>query len=179
MSSPPLIYVIKQVELLVRSRLDELVRSAGITTHQFTALTVLAREDALTAAALARRSFVTAQATADMVNALEGRHLISRRRDPRDRRCFILELTDHGIEVLNELAGPTEALEREMLAGFSDTQLDGLRDVLYRCRENLGPGPPTSDRSLRGLCDVEGIAARSTAEHRDPADADDMTELSR
>lgn len=141
MSKPPLIYVIKQVELLVRSRLDELVRPAGITALQYTALTVLARRDAQTAAALARSSFVTAQATADMVSALESRHLISRRRDPRDRRRFILELTDRGRDLLDHFAEPTEILEREMLAGFNNTQLDGLRDALNSCRENLGHPP--------------------------------------
>lgn len=141
MSKPPLIYVIKQVELLVRSRLDELVRPAGITALQYTALTVLARQDAQTAAALARRSFVSAQTTADMVSALETRHLISRRRDPRDRRRFILELTDRGRDLLDDFAEPTEILEREMLAGLDDTQLDDLRDALNWCRGNLGHPP--------------------------------------
>ena len=38
-----LIYLVKQVELAVRSRLDELLRPDGLTALQYTALTVLER----------------------------------------------------------------------------------------------------------------------------------------
>ena len=43
-SGPPLlIYMLKQVELAVRARLDEIVRPAGLTALQYTALSVLER----------------------------------------------------------------------------------------------------------------------------------------
>ena len=40
---PMLLYLVKQVELAVRSHLDNLLRSAGLTALQYTALTVLER----------------------------------------------------------------------------------------------------------------------------------------
>ncbi|MFB7510620.1 MarR family transcriptional regulator, partial [Streptomyces broussonetiae] len=40
-SGPSLLYLLKRTELVVRARLDELVRPAGITALQYTALTVL------------------------------------------------------------------------------------------------------------------------------------------
>ena len=66
---PSLLYMVKQVELVVRSHLDELVRPAGITALQYTSLTVLERHDGLSAAQLARDSFVTAQSIADLVRS--------------------------------------------------------------------------------------------------------------
>src|ERR1700743_573994 len=85
-ASPLLIYMVKQVELAVRARLDEIVRPAGLTALQYTALSVLERHTDMSSAQLARSSFVTAQSMADMITALEGRKLIERHRDRTDRR---------------------------------------------------------------------------------------------
>src|SRR3569833_4141376 len=68
-TGPTLLYLIKQLELAVRSRLDEVLRPAAITPLQYTALTVLERRSDLSTAALARNSFVTDQSAADMVAA--------------------------------------------------------------------------------------------------------------
>src|SRR6476661_7217120 len=96
---PSLLYMVKQVELVVRSHLDELVRPYGITALQYTALTVLERHDGLSAAQLARDSFVTAQSIADLVRTLESRELIRRERNSRNRReleeRMVRELTTH------------------------------------------------------------------------------------
>ena len=69
-AEPTLLYLLKQVELAVRSHLDDLLRPAGLTALQYTALTVLERRPDLTSAQLARNSFVTAQTMADMVTTL-------------------------------------------------------------------------------------------------------------
>src|ERR1700739_3704907 len=95
-SEPMLPYLVKQVELAVRSHLDNLLRPAGLTALQYTALTVLERRPDLSSAQLARNSFVTAQSMADMITALEGRGLIERHRDPADRRRLVVDLTTAG-----------------------------------------------------------------------------------
>ena len=86
----------KQVELAVRAELDDLARPEGLTALQYTALTVLERHPDLTAAHLARHSFVTGQSMADMVTALLNRGLIERHRDPADRRRLVIALTPAG-----------------------------------------------------------------------------------
>ena len=91
-----LLYAVKQVELVIRARLDDLLKPAGVTVLQYTALTVLERHDRLSAAELARRSFVTAQSMADMVGSLESRDLIRRERNPRNRRERLIFLTGVG-----------------------------------------------------------------------------------
>ncbi|MEO6087476.1 MAG: MarR family transcriptional regulator, partial [Umezawaea sp.] len=75
---PSVLYAVKQVELAIRARLDEVLKPLGVTSSQYTALTVLDRRDGLTSAELARNSFVTPQAMADLVVALERRGLIVR-----------------------------------------------------------------------------------------------------
>jgi DNA-binding MarR family transcriptional regulator len=134
---PSLLYVMKQVELAVRAELDELVRPAGLTALQYTALTVLERHPNLTSAQLARNSFVTAQAMADMVGALQERGLIERHRDEQDRRRLVLALTGPGRKLLVEYRDRVAALEDRMLAGLTDAQVAQLRRSLLSCRAAL------------------------------------------
>ncbi|GHA01439.1 MarR family winged helix-turn-helix transcriptional regulator [Streptomyces purpurascens] len=129
---PSLLYMVKQVELVVRSHLDELVRPSGITALQYTALTVLERHDGLSAAQLARDSFVTAQSIADLVRSLEGRGLVRRERNPRNRRELLILLTDDGRELLTRHAGPVRELEERMVRDLTAHQTEQFRQALTK-----------------------------------------------
>ncbi|WP_329325205.1 MarR family winged helix-turn-helix transcriptional regulator [Streptomyces luteogriseus] len=131
-ASPSLLYMVKQVELVVRSRLDELVRPSGITALQYTALTVLERHDGLSAAQLARDSFVTAQSIADLVRSLEGRGLVRRERNPRNRRELLILLTDSGRELLARHAAPVRELEERMVRELTAHQTEQFRQALTK-----------------------------------------------
>ncbi|MFF5262338.1 MarR family winged helix-turn-helix transcriptional regulator [Actinomadura viridis] len=127
---PSLLYMVKRVELAVRSRLDEIVRPAGITALQYTALTVLERHDGLSAAQLARASFVTAQSMADMVRALEVRGLVRRERNPANRRELLILLTPAGRDLLARYAEPVRRLEERMIGELTPRQVDVFRATL-------------------------------------------------
>jgi DNA-binding MarR family transcriptional regulator len=139
---PSLLYAVKQVELAVRSRLDEVLRPTGVTTLQYTALTVLARREGMTSAELARSSFVTAQAMTDLVGALERHGLISRHRDPAHGRRITITLSAKGRALLDDLSEPVAAIEEQLVSGLSGPERAGLHDVLNRCRAALTPHPP-------------------------------------
>ncbi|MFJ6939689.1 MarR family winged helix-turn-helix transcriptional regulator [Streptomyces sp. NPDC101132] len=128
--STSLLYLVKRTELAVRARLDELLRPAGITALQYTALTVLERHDGISAAQLARDSFVTAQSMADMVRALEGRGLIRREPNPANRRERLILLAGPGRALLAEYAGPARALEQRMVADLTADQTAAFREAL-------------------------------------------------
>ena len=136
-AEPTLLYLMKEVELAIRARLDDMVRPAGLTALQYTAMTVLERHPDLTASRLARRSFVTAQTMADMVTALLARGLIDRHRDPDDRRRLVLSLTRAGEAVLDEFRPRVAALEKEMLSGLDRTEARQLRRAIIACRTAL------------------------------------------
>jgi DNA-binding MarR family transcriptional regulator len=141
-TGPTLLYLIKQLELAVRSRLDEVLRPEAITPLQYTALTVLERRSDLSTAALARNSFVTDQSAADMIAVLEERGLIERRPDPADRRRRVLRLTGPGAALLDRLRGDVAAVEQRMLASLSGDQSDELRRYVVTCRAALSERPP-------------------------------------
>lgn len=131
----------KQVELAVRSRLDDMFRPIGLTALQYTALTVLERHPNLTSAQLARNSFVTSQSMADMVTALQDQGFIARHRDPSDRRRLVLSLTADGRKLLRRYRGKVSALEEEMLSALSSRQATELRRSLLACRAALSDHP--------------------------------------
>jgi DNA-binding MarR family transcriptional regulator len=142
MSSPSqattLLYLIKQLELAVRSHLDETVRDAGLTVLQYTALTVLERHPELTSAQLARNSFVRAQTMAQMITVLDDRGLITRERDPKSHRQYLLSLTAEGRRLLAQLREPVRGIETEMISGLTDAETRQFRDALQTCRVALG-----------------------------------------
>jgi len=139
--APSALYAVKQVELVVRSHLEELLKPAGITAWQYTALTVLERRDEMTSAELARNSFVTPQATADLVTVLERHGLIARRRDETHRRRLLISLTDAGRELLARYSTEVRALEGRMLGTFTTEERSNFADYLNRCRAALAVEP--------------------------------------
>lgn len=141
-AAPPLLlYAVKQVELAVRAHLEDVLRPVGVTTPQYTALTVLDRHAGLTSAELARNSFVTPQAMRDVVAALENRGLIARHHDPAHRRRLLITLTPEGRALLAATHGAVDALEERMVAGLTDAERDTFRDYLNRARTALAGGP--------------------------------------
>lgn len=134
---PTLLYLMKQVELAVRSELDDLTRPAGVTALQYTALTVLEQHPDLTAAHLARHSFVTAQSAADMVTALLDRGLVERHRDPTDRRRLVMALTAEGQRLLDALRPQVAEIEVRMLGLLPPMAAGELRSSLELCRAAL------------------------------------------
>ncbi|XVQ06554.1 MarR family winged helix-turn-helix transcriptional regulator [Spirillospora sp. CA-255316] len=129
---PSLLYMVKRLELAVRAGLEEIVKPVGITALQYTALTVLERHEGLSAAQLARDSFVTAQSMADMVRSLEKQGLIRRERNPANRRELLIHLTPAGRELLGDLAEPVRALERRLIGDLTARQVDQFRHALAR-----------------------------------------------
>jgi len=147
-SEPMLLYLVKQVELVVRSRLDSLLRPDGLTALQYTALTVLERHSDLSTAQLARNSFVTNQSMADMITTLEGRGLIERHRDQADRRRLVVALTPAGRDLLDRYRTPVADLEKQMLTGLPVDDVAVLRRSLHACHANLA-GTPSPVRPHR------------------------------
>lgn len=135
--APSLLYAVKQVELAVRARLDDLLRTTGITVPQWTALTVLARREGQTGADLARNAFVSPQAMGDLLAALERGNWITRTPDPTHGRRVLVGLSDEGRALLEEVAPGAAEVEERMVSGLDPDQRAALRALLNHCRTNL------------------------------------------
>ncbi len=132
-----LLYLLKQVELAVRGRVDAAAAELGLTMPKFVAMSVLARHPGMTAADLARRSFVRPQSMATVVTSLESLGFVSRCQDPVDRRNHRLTLTTEGRRLVVELSLLVRDIEEMMLADFTEAERLMLRDFLVRGRKAL------------------------------------------
>lgn len=136
--TPLTLYLVKRLELVIRALMDDVLRPLGLTTLQYTALTVLESKGALSSAQLARRSFLRPQTMHEMVLALEKRGLIARRPDENNRRVLLATLTDDGRELLTRCAPAVLELENELLAGLDQRQRDEFRETLRHGVDTLG-----------------------------------------
>jgi DNA-binding MarR family transcriptional regulator len=137
-----MLYLIKQVELAVRYRLDEVVSGIGLTALQYTALTVLERHPGMTSAELARNSFVRAQTMAQMTTFLESRGLVRKEADPRSKRQYLIFLSDQGQNVIDSLRADVAEVEQAMLADFGEQEVLQFTSMLRRCRVGLSGSHP-------------------------------------
>lgn len=135
--APLLLYVVKQLELATRARLDAVLKESGVTALQYTALSVLERRPTMSAADLARASFVRAQSAADLIGALERRGLIERRTDPDNRRRMLISLTPEGRTFLDTYDPRVEELEEQMLADLGPEDRESFRAFLDTARRAL------------------------------------------
>lgn len=136
------LYLIKQVELAVRHRLDETVSGMGLTALQYTALTVLERHPGMTSAELARNSFVRAQTMAQMTTFLESRGLVRKEADPRSKRQYLIFLSDQGQNAVDSLRADVAEVEQAMLADFGEQEVVQFTNMLRRCRVGLSGSHP-------------------------------------
>jgi MarR family transcriptional regulator for hemolysin len=73
------------------------------------------------------------------LNAMETADLISRRRDPANRRIHIVALTPAGDAMFLALRSAAIAFDQRLRAGISEQELAGLRDLLTRLAANAEP----------------------------------------
>lgn len=74
------------------------------------------------------------------LNALERDGLLTRRRDPSNRRVHLVELTDEGEAAFLRLREAAMSHDTRLRDGLDDTDLAHLRRILNRMRENVTTG---------------------------------------
>lgn len=139
MSTPPArtTYLIKRVERGVKSLLDEQLRGLGITTNQYTALSVLRARPGISSAELARRSFVSAQAMNQVIAGLEHSGLIRREPDPKHQKILRTYLTPTGDELLEKCDQFIDRAEAGLLRDLTPSQIATFNEFLTSCVDAL------------------------------------------
>ena len=130
-------YVLKQVQQVLRAKMDEAVGHRGLTTPQFAALNALGAGGELSGAALARRSFVTPQTMNGIVGNLAAAGLVARGADPIDARVVRVALTAAGRARLDACGRAVAAVEERLLSGLRPDERPWLLDALRRCAAAL------------------------------------------
>jgi DNA-binding MarR family transcriptional regulator len=109
----------------------------GVTSAQWRLLLRLAREPGLKQVELAERLDVEPITACRIVDRLEDAGLVERQRDPDDRRAWRLVLTAKAAPILEKLRLLAEEMSAEAFAGLSSDEVENMRAVLARVRENV------------------------------------------
>jgi DNA-binding MarR family transcriptional regulator len=142
-TEPRISYIVARLERAVRAGIAERVRPHGLTTLQYTTLSVLKRHGApLSNAQLARRAYMTPQAMSEVIDALEKSDLIKRNPHPNHGRLLPATLTAKGRRVLAACEASVNEMEQAMLAGLDAQERAAFRDALMSAVRALGAGFP-------------------------------------
>jgi DNA-binding MarR family transcriptional regulator len=140
---PRISYVVARLERAVRAAVSERVSPYGLTTLQYTTLSVLgARGQPLSNAQLARRAYMTPQSMIEVIDALERKGLIRRDPHPNHRRVYPATVTAKGRRVLKACDAAVEEMEEEMLAGLGVEERKSLLAWLKASVRALHAGFP-------------------------------------
>jgi DNA-binding MarR family transcriptional regulator len=147
---PLTLYLVKRLELVIRALMDDALRPLGVTTLQYTALTVLESRGPLSSAQLARRSFLRPQTMHEMVLSLEKRGVIAREPQQGNKRILLAQLTDTGRELLAQCNPLVLEIERELLADLAPDARAVFRDDLQHGIATLGTLSATRRATVTG-----------------------------
>ncbi|MEY4762660.1 MAG: hypothetical protein RLZZ200_2516 [Pseudomonadota bacterium] len=128
---------------LLRQALASLSRAAeaemkqvGLTSVQWAPLMMIARGGHPTAASLARDLNTDTGAMTRMLDRLEAKGLLTRRRSETDRRVVELALTEQGRQVTELIPLHLGRIYNSHLGGFTASEFDQFKGFLRRLARN-------------------------------------------
>ena len=130
-------YLVKQLELALRARVDGVAAEEGLTGLQYISLVALRSDPPISSAELARRSGVSPQSAGDMITSLEGRGLVSRTPKADNRRILEVRVTDEGLARLRRCDRAMRKVDALMTSELTSAEAEQLGDLLRRCRRTL------------------------------------------
>lgn len=141
----------KSIRRIVRAidmRSKKIARETGLTIPQIVILDAVRELGEVTTGALSRHADLSAATTVTILDKLEGRGLVTRRRSETDRRIVHTALTDEGAAILANapslfdqdfgarFAAMPDGDQRNVLAAFRT-----VADLLDPAPLGLDPGP--------------------------------------
>lgn len=135
-------YAMKEAASALRSAMDDALRPLDLSVPQYSSLEVLGQRPGLSAAQLARRTFVTRQSMQGVLQGLAARGLLTRPEAAPHGRALPTELTPTGRALLREASRVVAEVERRMLEALSAEDQRRLHRDLVRCAAALRGGRP-------------------------------------
>jgi DNA-binding MarR family transcriptional regulator len=128
-------FLLSRAHFSSRDRANQLLRPLGIVVHHFGLLSLLAMHGPSSQQALAQRLSVSPTMITQIVDEIEARGLAERRRNPDDRRSYLVSLTSEGKRKLKAARGVTKTVAAEIAAAIGE---DGDRELRALLRKMVG-----------------------------------------
>jgi DNA-binding MarR family transcriptional regulator len=119
-------------------RFTEALEPYGVRPRHVAALIELRDTGELTQQSLCGRLHLDPTNLVAILNDLEQQGLAVRRRDPRDRRRHIVEVSNKGLAVIEKVTKVMDAVEEELLTGLEPGERERLQRALETIWETSG-----------------------------------------
>ena len=130
-------YLLNRAGARLAASFGEEVRPLGATLQTWRVLAALRERDGRRMGDLSETTAIEVSTLTRLVDGMERRRLVRRRRDPADARVVLLHVAPAGRRLTARLLPIAERYEREALAGFSPRDADRLRAALRRLHSNI------------------------------------------
>jgi DNA-binding MarR family transcriptional regulator len=113
-------------------------KQCGVSGAQLWLMQELQETPGLRVGELANRLAIHQTTVSNLLESLERRHYVVKRRDPQDQRAVRLELSPEGIDLLNQAPKPARGLLPEALRHMAEDDLAVLNQGLLALLESIG-----------------------------------------
>jgi DNA-binding MarR family transcriptional regulator len=124
------IYLVKRVELAVRSCMEVALAEFDLTPAQLLMLFRMRDHAELSSAALARDIGVRPQSMIGLIRPLERKGFLEREPSPKHQRVLHMRLTPAGKKLVANAMRVAARIESEMLIDLDDKQIAALQEAL-------------------------------------------------
>jgi DNA-binding MarR family transcriptional regulator len=124
---------------LLRQKIAGVVEPHGISPQQYNVLRILrgAGKTGMPTLDIADRMVEKAPGITRLLDRLESKHLVRRRRCPKDRRQVLCWITEAGLKLLAELDTPVTEMGPHLLRPLNGSEIGALIEMLNRIRSGL------------------------------------------
>ena len=126
-----------QVSRAVSRAFDEALAAAGGSLPVWLVLLCLKTQDLASQRELAEAVGIQGATLTHHLNTMESAGLVTRRRDPENRRLHLVELTPDGDALFFRLRDAAAAFDQRLRIGLSAGEVSQLEALLTRLRENV------------------------------------------
>lgn len=134
-------FLLSQTGAVSAQRFASLLEPLGLSNADAGLIRLVGRQPGQSQQAVAENLGIAPSRLVALLDGLEEKGLIQRRRSPDDRRVSALHLTQRGEKTLAELGEVARRHDEEMCAGLDDHQRRQLADLLAHIAHHAGLRP--------------------------------------
>jgi DNA-binding MarR family transcriptional regulator len=126
------VFLLARVGMTIKLRAIGDLEQEGFSIYQYSVLALLSEEPRTSQATIADALNIDRSQLVSVLDDLEERGLVERRRDPSDRRRHTVSLTKEGKRQLGRLRSIVKRIEDSFLEGVGERERAALHDTLLK-----------------------------------------------